>query len=160
MGLEWLILELVRIGWVLVIVGCREVVTIGKSRDWAVTDCMCEELGILVDKWDSVDVEQEVLDGKVNGITKYKEDKEEVDNDGYEAKGKSNSWNIIWREIWDGMGLLWEKRGRVFGEQTLCLFFGWFGRQGTKLSLKKKNYHCKYLKILLYISFGWRRNYL
>ncbi|RVW38785.1 hypothetical protein CK203_074214 [Vitis vinifera] len=32
-----------------------------------------------------------------------------------------------------GMVFCGKKRGRVFGKQVLCAFFGWFGRQGTKL---------------------------
>ncbi|RVX07796.1 putative ribonuclease H protein [Vitis vinifera] len=37
------------------------------------------------------------------------------------------------RRFRGGMGLLWGRRGRVFGKQVLCAFFGRFGRQGTKL---------------------------
>ena len=59
---------------------------------------------------------------------------------------------------WDGSFV--GKKGREFGEQALCIFFGRFGRQGTKLPLRKKSCQSKDLRICLYISFDRRLNYL
>ncbi|KAL6326293.1 hypothetical protein AAG906_004790 [Vitis piasezkii] len=63
-------------------------------------------------------------------------------------------WALFFFMFGGGMGLLLEKRGRVFGQQVLCVFFGWFGRQGRKLLLRKKSCQFKCLIILLYIFFG------
>ncbi|RVX09480.1 putative ribonuclease H protein [Vitis vinifera] len=49
------------------------------------------------------------------------------------------------------------RRGRVFGKQVLCAFFGRFGRQGTKLLLRKRSCQSKDSRLLLFIFFGWRR---
>ncbi|RVW29476.1 hypothetical protein CK203_093707 [Vitis vinifera] len=54
-------------------------------------------------------------------------------------------------------GSLWGRRGRVFGKQVLCAFFGRFGRQGTKLLLRKRSCQSKDSKLLLFIFFGRRR---
>ena len=62
------------------------------------------------------------------------------------------------RCFWAGLGLLWEKRERKFREQVHCVFFGRFGRQGTNLRLRKKCFQSKDLRLLLFISFGRRRN--
>ena len=50
--------------------------------------------------------------------------------------------------------VMWEKRGRVFGEQVLCVFFGQFGRQGTKLLLRKKSLSIQRLKNS-FVYFLW-----
>ena len=50
---------------------------------------------------------------------------------------------------WDG-SFVGKKRKGV-GEQALYVFFGWFGRQGTKLLLRKKSCQSKDLRILLYL---------
>ncbi|RVW50640.1 NADH dehydrogenase [ubiquinone] 1 beta subcomplex subunit 8, mitochondrial [Vitis vinifera] len=39
--------------------------------------------------------------------------------------------------FWGGMGPLWVRRGRVFGKQVFCAYFGQFGRQGIKWLLRK-----------------------
>ena len=58
------------------------------------------------------------------------------------------------RSSWAGIGPLKEKRERKFGEQTPYVFFGWFGRQGTKLCLKMMCCPSKNLKSF-FVYFLW-----
>ncbi|RVW51870.1 putative ribonuclease H protein [Vitis vinifera] len=58
------------------------------------------------------------------------------------------------RRFRGGMGLLWGRRGRVFGKQVLCAFFGRFGRQGTKLLFEEEELSIQRLKTS-FIYFLW-----
>ena len=73
------------------------------------------------------------------------------------CKHNSFSAKQIANKSFAEMGLLWGRRGRVFGKQVLCAFFGRFGRQGTKLLLRKRSCQSKDSRLLLFIFFGRRR---
>lgn len=73
--MEWPILECVSIGWVLVVGGCIEAVTIGTLRDILIEDDIFEALGVFLDEYGLVDTwQEEKLDEKVNGKVEYIKD--------------------------------------------------------------------------------------
>ena len=60
MGLEWLILERVSIGWWLLEERCNGVVAIGNLRRLSMDKRIVETVGWFRDKWDATNVTQEI----------------------------------------------------------------------------------------------------